>query len=176
MITNDRKIMVLQHVAEGGTIKEAGAAAFISAGRASQLLANLCRELKLSSSLADIRTDPKKYLTRLEEFKHRPQFELRKSLVHDLIFKLKLKSEDDLTPKYVANISASQMLNSGVTLLAVTEIQEWLSKRGLSLKRRPPETNKELTEVKRAIAVLDVYHFDTAFLRKQLQNLEGEND
>ncbi len=174
MTANDRKASVLRCVAEGKSLKEAGAAVSISAESARTLLANLCRELKLSSSLDDIRTDPKKYLTRLDEFKSSPKFELRKALVHDLIFKLKLKAESDLTPKYVSNITASQLLGNGTTLVAVTEIQEWLMKHGLSLKRCPPETDKEITEVKRAIAVLDVFYFDTASLKEQLQHLESD--
>jgi len=176
MIANDRRAAMLKCVAEGGTLKEAGATASISAGRVRQLLANLCRELKLPFSVDGIRADPEKYLGRLEEFKKRPQFELRKALVNDLLFKLNLKTEAELTPKYVSNISASQLLSNRVSLVAVTEIQEWLSKHGLSLKRRPPETDQEITEVKRAIALLDVYHFDTAILREQLQHLENEGD
>lgn len=176
MVANDRKAAILKCVAEGGTLKEAGAAASIGGERARQLLAKLCRELKLPSALNDIRADPQQYLTRLEEFERKPQFELRKALVRDLVSKLKLKTEVDLTPKYVSNISTSQLLSNGITLVAVTEIQEWLSKHGLSLKRRPPETDKEITEVKRAIALLDAYHFDTAILREQLQHLEGEDD
>jgi hypothetical protein len=176
MIANDRKAKILKCVADGGTLKEAGARASISAGRARQLLAHLCRELKLPFSVGDIRAEPKKYLTRLDEFERRPQFELRKALVHDLIIKLKLKTEADLTPGYVSNISASQLLSNGITLLAVTEIQEWLSKKGLSLRRRPPKTDKEITEVKRAIALLDVFHFDTVIIKEQLQHLEGGDD
>lgn len=172
MIANDKRAAMLKCVAEGGTLKEAGATASISATRASQLLARLCREMKLPSSVDDIRADPKKYLAQLEELKQKPQFELRKALVHDLIFKLKLKAPADLTPKYVSNISASQLFSNGISLVAVTEIQEWLSRQGLSLKRRPPETDREVTEVKRAIALLDVYHFDIAILREQLQHLE----
>jgi hypothetical protein len=58
-------------------------------------------------------------------------------------------------------------LRNGATLVAITEVQEWLTKHGLSLKRRPPETEKEINEVKRAIAVLDVFYFDTASLKEQ---------
>lgn len=176
MIANDRRAVILKCVAEGGSLKDAGATASIGEGRARQLLARICRDLGLSSSVDDIHADPKKYLSQLEKFTKRPQLELRKALAHNLIFKLKLKTEADLTPKYVSNISASQLLGCGISLIAVTEIQEWLSKHSLSLKRRPPETDKEITEVKRAIALLDAYHFDITTLKEQLQHLEGEND
>lgn len=176
MIANNKRSAMLKCVADGGTLREASEMASVSSERARQLLVRLCRELGLPFSVDEVRADPKKYLTRLEEFKKKPQFELRKALVHGLLPKLKLKTETDLTPKYVSNLTASQLLNSGVTLVAVTEIQEWLSTHGLSLTRRPPETDQEIMEIKRAIAILDVFHFNTAILKEQLQHFEGDDE
>lgn len=171
MVTNDKKAEILKCVANGGTLQAAGASIGVSATRAKQLLARICRELELSSSADEIRAEPEKYFARLDAFKEKPQYELRKALVSNLTSVLRLKVESELTPRYLSNITAAQLINAGVTLVAIGEIQEWLCKHGLSLKRRPPESEKELAEIKRAIAVLDVFHFDISVVNQQLLNL-----
>lgn len=176
MAVNEKQISILRAVAGGSTIKAAGETVDVSATRASQHLARICRQLGLSRELNDIRINPSIYLQKLDiVLASTPALGLRRDLVQRLVTLLKLKSEADLTPGYLANISAQVLLNNGVTYVAISEIQEWLLEHSCSLKRTPPETAKEITEVKRAIFLLDAYYFDTANLKKQLHSFLGQN-
>lgn len=162
---------VLRSIAEGKTLAEAGKAIGTSGGRASQLLAKICRELKLPNDVAEIRRRKDEYLRQIGSANH-PVSQLNPKIAENLARALRLKNVEGLTPEYLSNISASQLLNANQTLVAVAEAQEWLVHNGTSLKRRPPEGKTEMQAVKRAIATLDTFQFDTAIVRKQFRHLQ----
>jgi hypothetical protein len=87
-----------------------------------------------------------------------------------------VRSLSELSPKYISNISASQLLESGLTFVAVGELQAWLVGHQLSLKRSPPQSPGEVKAVKHAIEILDAFHFDTNLVRKQLAVLLSPSD
>ena len=176
MIPNSVKAKILRSVAGGATLSQAGTTAGISTARARTALGSLCRTLRLSADSEAIQAQPQKYLEALLEFESKPQFELRRTLVDKLKEVLMLRSAAELTPQYLSNITASQLLERGVTLVAIAELQEWLYSHDLSLKRRPPETESDIREAQRAIALLDAFHFDTDILEQQLANLVQEED
>lgn len=173
MIPNSKKAAVLRAVAMGATIAEAGKAAELTTAQAKESLRRLRRELALNTDIAEIQASPQKYLKALQHFESEPQFDLRKPLVEKLVSALRLKSASDLTPHYLSNISASQLLSCGLTLVAVAELQEWLEKRDLSLKRTPPVTVADVKAAERAILLLDAFFFDTEMIRDQLANLQS---
>lgn len=107
--------------------------------------------------------------------KGHPILQLNPKVAHSLASALGLKQMDELTPKYLSNISAAQLLSAGVTMIAISDAQQWLVKNGTSLKRRPPESNDEMQAVQRAIATLDAFHFDTEGVRSQLNFLQEGN-
>ncbi|MES2282507.1 MAG: hypothetical protein V4542_13930 [Pseudomonadota bacterium] len=173
MIPNSKKAAVLRAVAMGATIAEAGTAAGLSAWQAKESLRRLRRELGLDTTPSEIQASPQKYLKALQNFESKPQFDLRGPLVDKLVSALRLKSASDLTPAYLSNISASQLLSCGVTLVAVAELQEWLENHELSLKRNPPATGADVKAAERAILLLDAFFFDTETVRAQLANLQN---
>ncbi|MGB3423178.1 MAG: hypothetical protein WBF84_00935 [Castellaniella sp.] len=176
MIPNSTKAKILRSVADGATLSQAGTAAGISTARARTALGSLCRTLRQRADVEAIQAQPQKYLDALLAFEIKPQFELRKALVDKLEQALRLRSAAELTPQYLSNITASQLLECGVTLVAIAELQKWLYSHDLSLKRRPPKTESDLRETQRAIALLDAFHFDTDILKQQLANLVQEED
>lgn len=176
MNSNAREAKILTAVANGATLVKAGASLGISSTRTKDLLNKICRKLKMSSAIKDIKASPNKYLKKLdelntEESKKEPHLYLRSTLVSKLKSILKLNSASDLTPKYLSNITASQLINRGVSIIAITELQEWLSRYSLSLKKCPPEGEAEIKEVRRAIALLDAFYFDTTTIKSQLSFL-----
>jgi hypothetical protein len=86
-----------------------------------------------------------------------------------------LKNAEDLTPQYLENISAAQLRNAGLTMVAVAETQQWLMNNGVSLKRKPPKSTAEIQAVKRAIATLDAFQFGIENVQSQLNFLENES-
>jgi len=167
---------VLRAVAEGKTLAEAGKSIGVSGGGARQLLSKICRELKLSPDISEIRRCKDEYLQQIGALENNPVSQLNPKIAENLANALLLKKADDLPPKYLSNISASQLLNAKQTLVAVAEAQEWLIRNGTSLKRHPPENNVEMQAVRRAIATLDAFQFDTAIVRAQLQYLQNGDD
>lgn len=171
MTPNSRKVKVLEIVSNGGTLSDAGKAIGVTGKRARDLLTRLCREIKMPNSLDDIRKKKQDYLDEVEKLKKTPRIELRKSLVYKLVDVLKVKEDTELTPKYLSNITASQLLDNGVTLVAISEIQNWLKKSGVSLKPSPPKDDSEIKYVKQAIAILEAFHFDMSTPKSQLAYL-----
>ncbi|MEN9479845.1 MAG: hypothetical protein RLZZ298_1240 [Pseudomonadota bacterium] len=108
----------------------------------------------------------------LEEF--HPAKKLNHKIFNNLFEALKLKHPEDLTPRYLSNLSASQLLSVELTLVAISEGQEWLVEHGTSLKRKPPQTPEEMQAVKRAIGILDAYQFDVSIIRQQLAYLKND--
>ena len=97
----------------------------------------------------------------------------RNVLVHKLVQILKLKDEKELTPQYLSNFTASQLTSVGITPVAIVEIQEWLSHFKLSLKIKAPQNEDDVKKVKQAIAVLEVFQFDTRAVNEQLTHFLG---
>lgn len=173
VIPNYKKIEVLKVIINGGSLSEAGGVIGISSSRAKGLLNRLCSNLKLSPLIKDIRENPDEYIKRIEDLEKKPEIALRSVLVNKLRRSLMLNSEMELTPEYVSNLTASQLMACDITVIAIAEIQEWLSISGLCLKKRVPETAQEITEVKRAMAILDAFHFDTETIKGQLAYLKS---
>lgn len=171
MKSNARGAIVLRAIAEGKTLNDAGKSIGVSGNRASQLLYRICRELDLPSEIADIRRHKEECVKKIEGLENSTLAELHPKIAENLARVLRLGKVEDLTPEYLSNLSASQLLTANLTLVAVAEAQEWLVKNGTSLKRRPPEGNVEMQAVQRAISTLDAFQFDTTLVRSQLQFL-----
>ncbi len=171
MVPNYRKVKILQVVLNGGTLSEAGASIEVSQSRARDILYRICREFDLPRDLKYMRSNPDEYLNKIEETKEEPKMMLRALLIDKLVRVLKLKNKDELTPQYLSNLTASQLMSNGITPVAVVEIQEWLSKSELTLKRRAPENDEDIKKVKQAIAILYAFQFDTKILNEQLSHL-----
>jgi hypothetical protein len=165
---NLKSIAVLKAIVAGKTLVEAGEVVNVGTGRARELLFKICREFRLPYVVSEIKSNPKPYLEKLDNLPENLLIGLRSQLVEDLVNVLKVKNLSELSPKYISNISASQLLESGLTLVAVGELQAWLVGHQLSLKRSPPQSNAEIKAVKHAIEILDAFHFDTKLVRKQL--------
>ncbi len=175
MFNIEKKASILRAVAAGGTLKKAGEAVGISAGQAVNNLSRLCREISLPYDLDAIRSNPD-YLSKLDALINKPTAGLRDRLVDGLITALKLPNEGSLTPQYMSNLSAGDLHRHGITFTAISEIQDWLLDRGLSLKRIPPDSPEEIREAQRAIALLNALYFDTSKLEVQFDHLTGVED
>lgn len=174
MVSIVKKAKVLKAVAAGKTLTSAGEEVGVSSTRARQLLHSICRELRLSDGVKDIRANKDEYLTRLAVIADPPSAELEKRFVGDLMVKLKLADASKLTPQYVSNLTASDLFRCGCTVTAIVTLQSWLKGHGLSLKRSPPETDVEAKEVLRAIRLLDAYQFDTAAIEAQWEHFSQQ--
>jgi transposase len=171
MVQNSKKIAILKTVANGASLAEAATIQGISEGRARNLLNRICRELKMPSSIKEIRSNPQDYSSKIEEIKQEPQPKLRGALIHKLVLVLKLNNPQEVTPQYLSNITASQLLNRDITMIAIIELQQWLSIQGLSLKKQVPKTESEVKAVKGAITILEIYGFDVKAANNQLSHL-----
>ncbi len=89
-----------------------------------------------------------------------------------MVFLLKLRSADELTPPYVSNITAETLLSHVVTETGLVEIQEWMLANGLSCKRKLPEKNEYMRAVQKAIILLDAFGLDVSLLRAQLKTID----
>ncbi|MDL2284966.1 hypothetical protein LJC19_07490 [Oxalobacter sp. OttesenSCG-928-P03] len=176
MYSNARAKSVLRAVAEGKTLTEAGKLIGVKATRASQLLSKICRELKLPNDLSEIRSRKEEYIQKIISTEDNQLPPINQNIAYSLAKALRLKKVGDLTPQYLSNISASQLVNAGVTFIALADAQRWLVRQGMSLKRHPPENKTEILAVQRAIATLDAFHFDTSLVRSQLHYLESNDD
>ncbi|QNM95512.1 hypothetical protein [Chitinimonas koreensis] len=163
---------MLRAVAEGQTLADAGQLIGKSAGWAGRLLSQACREIGLPSEIRTIRDRKDEYLEKLGEPERNPVDELNSKVAVNLASALRLKGVGELTPVYLSNITASQLLGEDQTPVAVAEAQDWLVRHGTSLRRKPPESEMEMREVRRAIAILDAFHFDVAHLRAQYEHLQ----
>lgn len=175
MRSNASAKSVLRAVADGKTLTEAGTSIGVGVGRARQLLNKICRELKLPNGVSEIRRHKEEYFQLIGKLENSALIQINPKIAENLARALGLKKLDDLTPKYLSNISAAQLLNVNLTLVAVAEAQEWLVRHGMSLKRRPPENGVELQAVQRAISTLDAFQFDTSLVRSQFCHLQGSN-
>ena len=171
MISNLTKARVLRSIIAGCTLAQAGRAEKLSTERARTALNRICELLHLPNDLAAIHAEPDLYLESLVHFEGLPQFELRTPLVAKLKQVLGLRSSRQLTPAMLAQVSASQLINQGVSIIALTDLQEWLLKHDLSLRHSPPITDIDFREARKAIALLDAFDFDTESLEWQMNHL-----
>lgn len=130
----------------------------------------------MSADLEAIRADPKKYRDLAASIAKQARYELRSTLRDRLRGALHLRSDNELTPDYLSNLTPEMLLNAGVTGASLGEIQEWLVTNKQSLKRRPPDSPQHVTTIKRAIFLLDAFGFDVAKAQSQLRHLEDQEE
>lgn len=167
MQIDSRQTELIRLLATGTTLTSAAGALAITRTRANQLLRVACRKIGLPDGVAAIRSDPAAYLAKLDvqNAPHAPG--LRVGLERDLVRLFKFAAATDLTPKLLANYSATQLRSLGLTTTAVTEIHRWLRANGLQLKRGPL-LKGDLKELAQAADLLQAYHFDVTAARQQL--------
>lgn len=170
-----RGYAIVRSIAQGNTLKATAISIGVSSTRTGQILRRCCREIGLSDSVEDIKKNPDIYLEKIGEPTAVEKSPLAPKTIHDLVNKLKLGSVEQLTPKYLSNITPIQLLSVGVTLTTVCDLQDWAHTCGYSLKRNAPENTEEIRAVKRAINLLDAFYFDVSVARNQFSTLI-END
>ncbi len=172
MISDMTKANILIAIAKGQSVAEAAKPYGLSYAQARGALSRFCPHIKLRWDLEEIRANPKKYIDAALAIIASPKNALRRVLRDDLVFQLKLRSPDELTPQYVSNITAETLLSHGVTETGLVEIQEWLLANGLSCKRKLPEKNEYMRAVQKAIILLDAFGLDVSHLRAQLKTID----
>lgn len=171
MISNLTKANVLRSVIAGCSVAQAGKAEKLGTERARTALNRICELLNLPNDLDAIHAEPDLYLESLAHFESLPQFELRTPLVAKLRQVLGLRSCRQLTPAMLAQVTASQLINQGISIVALADLQQWLLKHDLSLRHSPPVTEVDFREARKAIALLDAFDFDTESLEWQMNHL-----
>ncbi|MCM3916215.1 hypothetical protein ACRCQO_15810 [Pseudomonas aeruginosa] len=162
MITDAKKAKILLSVAGGMTVPEAARANDVKPAQARSSISRICRNAKLSPEIIDIHANPKKYIDFATKIIADPAHTLRKALREQLIDILRLRSPDELTPKYVSNITAEILLKSGITGVAVSEIQEWLMSNNTELKRQAPTSEENIKLARRSALLLTAFGFNLA--------------
>jgi hypothetical protein len=71
----------------------------------------------------------------------------------------------------LAQVTASQLINQGISIVALADLQQWLLKHDLSLRHSPPVTEVDFRGGRKAIALLDAFDFDTESLEWQMNHL-----
>ena len=175
MKKDTRGAAIIRAIAHGSTLKAAGEAIGLKSTRASQVLNKYCRQIGLPGVVADIKNNPSVYLEKIEITQEIDQSPLARNSINDLVYKLKLSSTEQLTPKYLSNVTATQLLAAGVTLVTISDLQDWLKNTGHSLKRHPPETNDATKAIKRAINLLDAFYFDVSSINEQFKHFTNAN-
>lgn len=171
MISNLTKANVLRSVIAGCSVAQAGKVEKLGTERARTALNRICELLNLPNDLDAIHAEPDLYLESLAHFESLPQFELRTPLVAKLRQVLGLRSCRQLTPAMLAQVTASQLINQGISIVALADLQQWLLKHDLSLRHSPPVTEVDFREARKAIALLDAFDFDTESLEWQMNHL-----
>ena len=77
---------------------------------------------------------------------------------------------------YLSNISATQLLERGLTIVNLHQVETWLSSSGKELKRSTPRTDWEIQEVSKAITLLHTFFFDVSTAKEQLENLLSRSE
>ena len=170
-----RGAAIIRSIANGGTLKAAGDAIGVSSTRAGQILRIYCRQIGLPGTISEIKSRPFDYLNNLEKTTEIDRSTLTRNAIHNLVYKLKLKSAEELTPKYLSNVTASQLLGVGVTFVTISDLQGWLKTSGHSLKRHPPESANAITAIKRAINLLEAFYFDISLINEQFDHFDDKN-
>lgn len=171
MIPGSTKAAILRAVVNGLSIAEAAHQERIATAQARNALQHLCRRLRLPAEVSEIRAQPERYAQALAEFEASPEIGLGRALATKLTDALMFSSPMQVTPAYLSNISAAQLLERGLTLVNVHQIETWLSGSGKGLKRSPPRTDREIQEASKAIALLHTLFFDVTAAKAQLEHL-----
>lgn len=169
--TDHLKAKILVSVARGMSASEAAESHGIKAGQVRTAISRICRFNKLPSEIAKIHANPAPYQKAAEKIMSTPRYGLRKDLRKEMEHCLRLESPDQIEPNYISNLTAAMILDSGITHVGLAEIQEWLTKSGVSLKRKAPEIDEYLTLVKRAAYLLDSFGFDVTSASSQIERL-----
>lgn len=176
MIPGFTKAAILRAVINGSTLAEAASQERITNARARSALQLLCRRFRLPAEVSDIQAHPERYAQALTEFEASPEIGLGRALATKLTDALKLSSPTQVTPVYLSNISATQLLERGLTIVNLHQVEAWLSSSGQELKRSPPRTDWEIQEVSKAITLLHTFFFDVSTAKEQLENLLSSSD
>lgn len=176
MITNLQQIRVFREVVLGATVTAAAQSAGVSRNQARASMSRMCRWAGLPNDVEEMRKSPSKYLQWIQEFEGVDANELRVGLCRDLRRILHLKDSTELSPAYVANATASQLLKHGLTTGAVADVQEWLGRHSLTLKRANVSESSDAREIRRAIHLLDAFGLDVREARRQYQQIAHDVD
>lgn len=171
MIPGFTKAAILRAVLNGSTLVDAARQEHITTARARSALQLLCRRFRLPAEVSDIQAHPERYAQALAGFEASPEIGLGLTLAAKLTAALKLSSPTQVTPAYLSNISATQLLERGLTIVNLHHIETWLSSSGKELKRSPPRTDWEIQDVSKAISLLHTLFFDVSAAKVQLENL-----
>lgn len=176
MISNLQRIRVFREVVNGATVTAAAQSAGVSRNQARASMSRMCRWAGLPNDVEEMRKSPSKYLQWLQEFEGVEANELRDGLYRDLHRILQLQDSVELSPAYVANATASQLLKHGLSTGAVADVQEWLGKYSLTLKRANIFESADAREIRRAIHLLDAFGLDVTEARRQYQRITRDVD
>lgn len=171
MISGFTKAAILRAVLNGSTLAEAARQEHITTARGRSALQQLCRRLRLPAEVSEIQAHPERYAQALAEFEASPEIGLGRALATKLTTALTLSSPVQVTPAYLSNISATQLLERGLTIVNIHQIETWLSGSAKELKRSPPRTDHEIQEASKAIALLYTFFFDVSAAKAQLEHL-----
>ena len=119
MTSEPLKAQILLAVAGGASLSDAARTHGVSVARAKQAIRSLCRSLKLSSEISDIKNSASLYVKPAQHIVDDPKYALRRKLREQLETVLLLKSSDELRVGYLSQISASTMIDARVTPIAV---------------------------------------------------------
>jgi hypothetical protein len=170
MILDSIKAKVLIDVAEGATYAEAAQNNNLKVTQIRHAVEKVCRILKLPSELSDIRTNPNTYIEAAKTITEAPKYALRGELRKSLETVLRMRSSDQLTPAYLSKFTASSLLNIGISMISLAEIQEWMANNETSLKHGELDS-KALNASKMALWVLDAFGFDVQRVHSELNRI-----
>ena len=125
------KAKILAAVASGSSVSEAAKANGITTTQVRSAISRLCRTAKLSADISDIQESPKEYLELASLIQSTPQYALRTDLRRKIQYCLRLKSADEITPRYISNLTSEMILDAGITEFGLYEIQQWLVANGV---------------------------------------------
>ena len=168
-----RESELVRLIATGSTLAKAAEALNLSSSWGRIVLARACRKLGMPNGLEDIRARAAEYLAQLPPTQEKPQWVLREALRRDLARGLGLDNAE-VTPRHLANYSATQLRSIGVTETGIAEVQQWLRRHDFFLKHYSVISAAELKALQRAMFLLDAYHFDVAAAKVQLADEEGD--
>lgn len=175
MIPDIDKAKILLAIAQGRSVKDAAESIGFKDRQVRNSFPKFCRNLGLRWDTEEIRANPQRYIDAASAIISSPRNFLRRDLRKKLTTFLKLGSPEELTPQYVSNLSVEILFANGLTQNAIADIQEWLQKNGLSLKRKLPDREEYLHITKRAIYILDALGFDISSATPQLKTMENDH-
>ena len=142
MIQDSTKAKVLESVARGQTLPDAASANGLKTSQGRDAISRICRYLKLSADISEIQSNPDKYIAAALSIINDPKYSLQNKLRKDLQHKLSLRSADELTPKYISNLTAEMLLSAGVSESSLVSVQAWMINNDSSLLSHKRLTKK----------------------------------